>query len=222
MRLYGFPCWNRDISSYELHWFMYNLDRDQWYPCDDYVELAQNSAPFDGRKYGEIQNLTFVVDLSKIDRRFASYRHEQSLRVTLKRAYDANEELWELYQSVGQNPGYGKGLSALFTHVSGANYTVSLTSGFTTQKDWLERCYYDVMPIINPEVEVRPPAPTHFVLNTGSVTQEYTLDAWNTELVSVQEVRPGENVYLHWIRRDGNTDLQLGVSAIPVHHSTVV
>ena len=78
------------------------------------------------------------------------------------------------------------------------------------------------MPIINPEVEVRPPAPTHFVLNTGSVTQEYTLDAWNTELVSVQEVRPGENVYLHWIRRDGNTDLQLGVSAIPVHHSTVV
>lgn len=222
VRLFGFPCWNRDISSYELHWFLYNLDRDQWYSCDDNVELAQNSPAFDGRKFGEIQDMTFVVDLSKIDRRFASYRHEQKLRLTLKRTYDANEELWELYQEVGQNPGYGKGLAALFTHVSGANYTVRLDSGFTLLDDWLQHVYYDVKPIINPMVETKPPRPTHFVLNTGSVTQEYTLEAWNTELVSVQEVRPGENVYLHWIRRDGNTDLQLGVSAIPVNHATTV
>lgn len=220
VRLFGFPCWNRDIGSYELHWYLLNLDRDQWYRCDEHIEQAQNSAAFDGRRYGEVQDLTFVVDLNKIDRRFASYRHEQKLRVSLARAYDQNEELWEVFQYAGQVPGYGKGLRAEFTNISGSNYTVRLASGLASLSDWLRVAYYAVQPIINPEVEVVPPEPTHFVLSTGLVTQEYSLDAWNTDLISIVEVRPGENVYLHWIRRDGNTDLQLGVSAFPVHHST--
>ena len=57
-----------------------------------------------------------------------------------------------------------------------------------------------------------------FVINSNGIEQEYPLSAWNTELVIPVAMATGRNIYIHWIRRDGENDLHLAVSAIPVRN----
>ena len=218
IKLFAFPCWDTALLQYELHWFLYNLDRSTWYYADDYVELGVNSAPFKPRLYGTQQEMDFVVDLSKVDGRFAKVRIPQHLTLTLLAPPSEAGELWGItYDKTYDHP-FGLDVYANLTHISGTNYKCVLNDKHKFQDIWLKRFYYDVYPLTSERLETTPPVPTHFVINSNGIEQEYPLSAWNSELVIPVSIPTGRNIYIHWIRRDGDNDLHLAVSAIPVRN----
>ena len=218
VKLFAFPCWDTALLQYELHWFLYNLDRSTWYYVNDYVELGVNSAPFKPRLYGTQQEMDFVIDLSKVDGRFAKVRIPQHLTLTLLAPPSESNELWGItYDKTYDHP-FGLEAYANFTHISGTNYKCVLNDKHKFQDIWLKRFYYDVYPLTSEKLETTPPTPTHFVVNANGIEQEYPLSAWNSELVVPVAIPTGRNIYIHWIRRDGDNDLHLAVSAIPVRN----
>lgn len=219
VKLFGYPCWNDQTFEYEIHWYLYNLDRSTWYRVDHLIELDSTSAPFNGRRYGVTQEVAFVIDLSKVDSRFAKYRHTQRFKVALLVSGDqTGRTLWTITHEDLHTFPYGVEVYAMLDHISGGNYKCRLDSEYKDKALWLERFYYDIFPVSNPDIEFRPPAPTHFVIDANGVTREYPIASWNQDLLVSTTVKPGQNLYLHWIKRDGETDLHLGVSGVTVRN----
>lgn len=219
VKLFAYPCWNDITLEYELHFYLYNLDRSTWYRVDHLVELDATSTPFNGRKYGVTQEVAFVLDLSTVDSRFAKYRHTQKLTVALFVSGDkTGRTLWSITHEPLHIFPYGVEVYAMLEHISGGNYKGRLDGEYKDKALWLERFYFDTFPVSNPDVEFRPPTPTHFVIDANGVTREYPIASWNQDLLISTTVKPGQNLYLHWILRNGETDLHLGVSGITARY----
>lgn len=219
VKLFIYPCWNDTTLEYELHYYLYNLDRSTWYRVDHLVELDATSTPFNGRKYGVTQEVAFVLDLSSVDSRFAKYRHTQKLTVALFVSGDKTDRtLWSITHEPPHTFPYGVEVYAMLEHISGGSYKGRLDGEYKDKALWLERFYYDTFPVSNPDLEFRPPAPTHFVIDANGVTREYPIASWNQDLLISTTVKPGQNLYLHWIARNGETDLHLGVSGVTVRY----
>lgn len=219
VKLFAYPCWNETTLEYELHFYLYNLDRSTWYRVDHLIELDATSTPFNGRKYGVTQEVAFVIDLSAVDSRFAKYRHTQKLTVSLFVSGDkTGRTLWSITHEPLHIFPYGVEVYAMLEHISGGNYKGRLDGEYKDKALWLERFYYDTFPVSNPDIEFRPPAPTHFVIDANGVTREYPIASWNQDLLISTTVKSGQNLYLHWILRNGETDLHLGVSGITVRY----
>lgn len=219
VKLFGYPCWSEQTFEYELHWFLYNLDRSTWYRVDHLVELDSTSTPFNGRKYGVTQEVAFVIDLSSIDSRFAKYRHTQKFTVALLASGDkTGRTLWTITHEPLHTFPYGVEVYAMLSHISGGNYKGRLDGEYKDKALWLERFYYDTFPVSNPDVEFRPPTPTHFVIDANGVTREYPIASWNQDLLISTTVKSGQNLYLHWILRNNETDLHLGVTGVSVRY----
>lgn len=214
VKLFCFPCWNTDLLEYELHWFLYNMNRETWYSVDAYVELASTSNPFKPRLYGTQQELAFVLDLSKVDGRFAKWRYVQNVKLTLLAVGSEDRSLWNIVYDATYDHPFGVDTFARLTHVSGSNYKCVLNEVHKYQDIWLQRFYYDAFPLYNDQLETKAPKPTHFILSAGGIEQEYSIDAWANEFILPVQIPAGQNLYIHWLKRDGTTDLHLGVSGV--------
>lgn len=219
VKLFCFPCWDDVQLEYQLHWFLYNLTREAWYRVDHLVELAINSVPFNSRKFGVTQKVAFAIDLSQVDGRFAKYRHVQQIELALLAQPTEDRTWWTITHEPLHPTPYGVEVFARFDHISGGNYNVRLDESFSDLDVWLERFYYDTFPVSNDQIEVRPPRPTHFVLDANGLETEYPIAAFNQDLLVNTTVLKGQNIYLHWIAKDGITDHQLGVSGVSVRHT---
>lgn len=218
VKLFCCPYWDYTLGQYRLEWFLYNLNRETYYRVDDLVEFAVTSNPFQANLYGQTQDITVSLDLSKVSPLFAKYRHVQTVRLTLFAAGTAVQTLWTVSYDIGSDTPYGAEVYAMMEHISGYTYKARLNDRWTNVDAWLERFYYQSLPVTNSDFEVRPPRPTHFVVNAHGMKTEYPLNAFGAELIIPIEVKHGQNLYLHWIKRDGGNDLHLGVSAVTARH----
>lgn len=218
VKLFCCPHWDYTLNRYRLAWYLYNLNRETYYRVDDLVELAVTSNPFMPTLYGQSQDITVSLDLSRVNPLFAKYRHVQNVRLTLFAAGTATQTLWTVHYDTMTDTPYGAEVYATMQHISGFTYRARLNDRWTNVDAWLERFYYQLLPVTNPDVEPRPPRPTHFVVDAHGVKTEYPLNAFSAELTIPAEVKNGQNLYLHWIKRDGGNDLQLGVSAVTARH----
>ena len=218
VKLFPYPCWDEDALEYVLHWYLYSLERSTWYRVDHLIEADSTGPAFNGRKLGVTQQFAVAIDLSRVDGRFSKYRHIQMITLTLFTSGDRVQTLWSVTQEPNHVFPYGIEVYGSFAHLSGGNYRCNLAMEYDTADIWLERFYYDTFPVTNPEIEVRAPKPTHFVVEANGFETEYPLAMWNQDFVVPTEIRHGQNIYLHWIRRDGTTDLHLGVSGVTVRY----
>lgn len=218
VKLFCCPHWDYTLNQYRLAWWLYNLNRDTYYRVDDLVEFGVTSNAFQPNLYGQTQDITVTLDLSTVSPVFAKYRHVQTVRLTLFAAGTSNQTLWTISYDTGSDTPYGAEVYATLDHLSGYSYKARLDDRWSNLDAWLERFYYQSLPISNPDFEPRPLRPTHFVLNANAVMTEYPITAFNTDIIIPAEVRHGQNLYLHWIRRDGGNDLQLGVSPVTARH----
>ena len=218
VKLFPYPCWDEDNLEYTLHWFLYNLNRETWYRVDHLIEASSNGAAYNPKKIGSTQQFVVAIDLSRVDSRFAKYRHIQNIELTLLCTGDRKQTLWTVTHEPLHPFPYGVEVFASFKHLSGGNYRCNLAKEYTDRALWLERFFYDTFPVSNPDLELRPAAPTHFLVEANGNEAEYPLAAWNQDFVIPTEIRHGQNIYLHWIRRDGVTDQHLGVSGVSVRY----
>lgn len=216
VKLYMYPIWVNAQVGYRLEYWLYNLDRSTYYNVTPYVELGATSAPFDPRAYGIKQTVTVAVDLNKVDGRFAPYRHVQTFQIALLTGGDLTDVNWSVNFTPEQLTEYGAGLYADMELVNTNYWRLRLGNDLPSKEIWLQTLYERIDPLRNQALETYAPTPTHFRVILTHNTYEFSVEQWDEALVVNNDLAPGEVVYLQWIRRNAVTDLQLGMSALPV------
>lgn len=216
VKLYVYPVWVNPTVGYRLEYWLYNLDRKVKYNVTPYIELGANSAPFNPTLYGVTQTITVAVDLNKVDGVFAPYRHVQTFQLALLTEGDANNANWQIIFTPDQPSNYGRDLKAVMQLVDTNNWRLRLDNGMPSKEVWLNNLYYNIEPLFNDRVESQAPVPTHFRLVFNHNQYEFSVDQWDDELVVNNDLAGGEVLYIEWIRRMVDGDLQLGISALPV------
>jgi hypothetical protein len=216
VKLFIIPQWIDEAVGWKLDYVLYNLDRDDFYYATPWVQPGINSAPFQPKAYGILQELVVAVDLDKLDSRLAKYRHVQTFTVTLMGDGLEDRTPWFVGYAPDQNPAYGQNLKARLIFKSIGSWDIDLTSGSTALQDWLDRVYYRAHPLWDPTSETRAPAPTHFIVNCNGIRNEYPLSDWNTLLPSTTGGAVGKSVIIEWIRKVSGVSLQLGCSPLVI------
>lgn len=218
LKLYAFPYWVSSVQGYALEFWLYDLDREVSRRVPKAaVELGSDSAPFDGLEYTQVQHLKVGVDLAAMDPTYGSHRHVQNIQISLLRDGTIRASNWRVKFASSQPNWFGDGLeAAVSTGTAGLNI-VRLANGETSKETWLQRLFYNIDPLYDPQTEVKAPEPTHFILVTKTRTFEVAISQWSSDITFINDLANGEAMFIRWIKRTASTDLQLGVSALPVH-----
>lgn len=215
VKLFVYPQWISAALGYRLEFWLYNLDRQNFYNVTPYVELATNSNPFDPKLYGVVQTTKWAIDLNEVDGRFAPHRHVQTVQLALLNAGPATAN-WEVFFTAGQAVGYGRDLFADIQYVNTNYWILRLANGFTDQANWLKNLYEKAEPLYNTTTEAVAPTPTHFKVVFAHNSYEFAITQWNSDLVVNNDIGDGGLMYIQWYRRTYESDLQLAITALPV------
>lgn len=216
VKVYVFPVWINPQVGYRLEYWLYNLDRQTYYNVTPYMELGANSREFNPTEYGVRQTITMALDLNRVDGRFAPYRHVQTFQIALLSHGDNTDPNWTVYFTPDQQTGYGTGLKAELEYVNTNYWYLRLGNGFPSAQLWLKELYYNTQPLVNKAVELEPPEPTHMLVKFLNNTYEFPIEQWNEPLVVNNDLKNGELLTIHWLRKNYDTTLHLGMSALPV------
>lgn len=94
------------------------------------------------------------------------------------------------------------------------NWKLKIDCGLELQSTWLQKVFYNAEPLVNTQSENRAPEPNHFVLMIGTKEYTYPIDRWNTELLVTSVPANGEPLFIRFIRRLPENDLQLGIGGM--------
>lgn len=219
VKLFMYPVWSTSTGQYQLEYWLYNIDRQTFYNVTSHVELGTNSVGFDPSTYGTLQTVTVAVDLNKVDTKFKQFRHYQQFQVTLVAKGTENSTNWMVKFTSAQS-GFGKDVTAKITQQNGVNAaTLNIKQDATSKELWLQKLFYAIEPLYNDVTgtETMAPAPTHFRVVTNHNKYERTVDQWDQTFDIVNDLDQGAVLYIEWIYRTDSTDLQLGITGLPVH-----
>lgn len=217
VKLYMYPVWSTTTGQYQLEYWLYNVDRQTFYNATPYIELGSNSVAFDPTSYGILQTITVAVDLNKLDTKFTTYRHVQEFQITLVARGTENSTNWMVKFLASQNGGFGTDVAAKVTQSNVNAWKLDIAQGLASREVWLQKLFYAINPLYNDAVETQAPAPTHFRVVTNHNKYERTVDQWNQTFEIVNDLAQGAVLYLEWLYRTDSTDLQLGITGLPVH-----
>lgn len=214
VKLFCFPQWVDDITGFKLRWFLFNLNRSEFHEVTSLVTFGVNSLPFDPISYGPIQRVTVGINMNDLDASYSNWRHSQTIGIALLAPGNEISNGWNIEYSPGQAELYGKGLRAISTFVNVNNWKLKIDCGLELQSTWLQKVFYNAEPLVNTQSENRAPEPNHFVLMIGTKEYTYPIDRWNTELLVTSVPANGEPLFIRFIRRLPENDLQLGIGGM--------
>lgn len=219
LKLFSFPVWKDSVSGYVLEHWLCDLARQITRRAPKAaVSLVDGSGAFDGLDFTTNQRLRFGVDLSVVDPAYAGHRFAQLVQIALLRpGGSVGAGNWKVKFSDNQLGWYGDQLQATVHSGSAGLSTVNIANNISNKDVFLDTLYYSTNPLYDPQTEVAAPAPTHFVLVTKTRSFEVPISQWATNVTFVNDLLEGETLYIKWIKRTYDSDLQLGVSGLPVH-----
>ncbi len=221
VKLFAYPHWIDGISGYEMRYFLYNLERNIHYNVTPYVRLANNSAEFKPLKFGTRQSITVAVNLQDVDPMYNYYRHVQTLDITLRAQGGDPETNWTMAFVADQDPQFGVDNHVRYEYVNQNLKRIDLTMGLVDRSIWLDRLYYDSLPLVNPYNESEPIVPDWFAVITESgIRQEFALSHWSDVISISDTIHIGSTLFIEFFKRTATADLLLGIAGIPAQQVT--
>ncbi|QVD49101.1 hypothetical protein LUCX_31 [Xanthomonas phage vB_XciM_LucasX] len=217
VKLFGYPTWVDALTGYRMEYYLYNLDRQQVYRVTNLVTPQSNMPVFDPILIGTKQYVSVGVNMQQVDPLFDDWRHTQMLEVTLLRqGNQIDGDNWTVGFTSGK-PAYGAGVKALGRIINVGNAKLDISCGVETLAEWLALVYTPIQPLYNSRTEPGPLDPNFMVVVSGNHRVEVPIASWDDEITV--EGLPGEGklIYLEFIRRTADNDLQLGAAGMIMH-----
>lgn len=217
VKIFGFPVWIDAANGYQMHWFLFNLDRNVFFDVTSQVVFAPNYGSFNPRGYGYTQQKAVQLNLRDVSGAFKPYVHTQVFDIELKSQPNADATPWTVLSSQDSNDTpYGNNLFIHRVTNTPSASTLNVAAGIATQAEWLNQVYKKTYPLVDRNFETEPPAPTHFELSYGGVTNAFTIDQWNTALPLAIGIPVHATVFIRFYRIANNTQVNLSMSAMLV------
>lgn len=220
VKLFCYPVWVNAVEGYTLRWYLYNGDRQVVYNVTGLVEWSATSPAFNPISYGVNQRLTVAINLSNVNGSYNNYRHVQTFEIVLWNQGTERTTNWTIAFEPGQVPPFGENNHASLRFVNYNYWVLKVDSGCANQTEWLDRLYYRTKPLIDPTKEQTPPAPTHYRIRYGSQDYEFPISQWNQEAIVSNGLSDSGTLFIEFIRRTPETDLQLAVCGMPIYQTT--
>lgn len=215
VKLYGYPEYQGDNVGYTMRWFLVSMDRNIFFDVTEFIVFASNTGTYNPKSYGTLQRKSVQLDLSKVSSVFKPYILSQLVDINLVSAPNGTITPWTMSQiATSDIPVYGDNLYATCTSTD-QFATVDITSGITNVNTWLSKVYNNTHPLINPNIELTPPVPTHIGIIYNGIERIYDISHWNTRMQTASAVANARNVYIRFINQasDG-TQLTLSIAAM--------
>ena len=221
VRLFAYPVWSG--TSYNLSWFLYDMNRSQATNVTALVTLANGSNSFQPSAYGTKQTLTAQINLSAVQVYYSNFIYTQAVDILLEspgtyRQLSGNPPNWYTTPISGTTPMFGSGVYATAYAVTSGSTQLNLSGLFgSSYGNWLQAYCTYAGPLINGATETVAPTPTHFNIIYGGVTTTYDISNWNAVLTLSQNVANNSTIFVEFFRRTTAADLQIAVAGVPVY-----
>lgn len=213
VKLFGYPFWVDAANGYQMRWYLLNLDRNVFFEVTNLVSFDSNTGAFDPKGYNYMQRKSVSVNLKQVSGVFKPFIHTQTVEIVLKSAPQPGSTAWTVsHESNSSRPVYGEGLFAKKI----SDYTVNIASGLPNVTEWINQLYLNTFPLVNPNTELAPLQPTHFVLTYNGISNDYPIAQWNQNLAVGGMIQNYKTMLIRFIKRTASGDLTLGVSALLV------
>ena len=216
VKLFVRPVWLDAARGYRLEYYLYNLDRGNWFEATAHVRLGTNSPFFDPKLYGVKQTLTVNCNLADVSPEYKTHIHPQTFSITLLAPATEDRDNFILEYVHGQED-YGRGCKAVFNYEDASAWSVDLSSSARSQAEWLQQMYYATHPIYDRRAEAKAPEPTHFELVVGSKVYLKLVSEWGGPFNIDFEVAEADSLMIRWIARTASDELHLGMSPVIAH-----
>ena len=210
VKLFCYPEWVSPVDGYRLRWFLYSLDRNNYIDVTPYVQFDPNHGVFNPLGFGYAQSKVVSINLRDIGPGYKPFVHVQGVVINLFGAPNQSATPWTVGE-VQSGVMYGRQLH--LDRISGRTYSVK--NGINDQVTWLNRLYYETVPIIDNAVEVTPPRPTHFTLIANNVALgEFSINDWDKPIAVGVDIPLYSTVYLRFVRRVGDQVMELSMAGL--------
>lgn len=223
LKLYLFPSYVSGTVGYVLQGWMYDMTRSVGRRIPDgAISIVEGFPSFNGKDYMNVQNLRVQVEMKALDVSYGEYKHTQAVQVALLKDGVHPATNWRVKQTGAQLIWFGDGLEAKsWAHSTAYLAWLDLKNGFSDLENWLAAMYYPLDPLYDRATETKAPQPTHFYVVAGQREFLFPIEQWASNLVIGNDplqggVTNGGTIYIKWMRRLADRDLQLGVSGLPM------
>jgi len=214
-RLFTFPQWDPSLVGYRLQHFLFDLDRKTFIDVSSKVTINEKSPAWKPSAYGIAQSMIFNINLRDVAPTYDSVTFIQYTELVLYRDLNTDGKKFDV-SFVFDKPTYqNRDIKATN---NGANTTVNIANGFTSQADWLNAMYWGVYPSFDRWNEEKAPTPTHFYLmHEDGRRWLYPLADWNKALPINIALQKGKTWFIDWVVRDSSgNELQLATTGVIV------
>lgn len=219
VKLYPVPKWINNDIGYQLDWYLFTLDRNQWLDVTNSVYITQNSPnrSLNGKLFGPLQQIDVAIDLGVINNTFREHIHPQTVDIRLLRpASDASGDRFLLGFDAYQNPAYGENIFCQVRIASATDYRYNISCGQTVLEEWLEKVYYTTKPQYRTSREPNAPKPNMFKLIIKNNEYEFPIRKWNTELQISAQVTATDVVKVLFFSRTQDNDVYYSIAPMSV------
>jgi hypothetical protein len=217
VKLFIYPEWLDTLNGYRLKAYLMNLDRNILFDVTSAIYPAVSSPAFNPVGYGNIQRLTFNINLQNVSPIFNYFIHSQTVDIILRgpATDDSNPNLWEVATQIPSTVGlYGTSLRAQLIGVT--NNIINISNGYTTVEQFLNNTYYKSAPIINPITETTPIVPTHMEVKYINETIRVPIEQFNNNIVFTNNLTRLKNVEVVFLKQTPLGMLNLSIVSMTI------
>lgn len=227
--IYGYPVWIDDNVGYGVVWYLMSGSRNVFFNITKKVNYSSNSQ-ISGTSYNNKQVVSVSVNSNDVSNSLPGVFVSGQVGFLFNSPSNPTSSPFLVYENNGSQPDRSYGLLLKIKSLDNSYKNLDITSGITDLDTWLGAVYYNTQPVINSDIEVKAPKPTHFeILYTANrptsdisswadqlVSSRYEIGLWNTPIYIPTTLFFNATVIIKFLTINGSSNSVLGACSLLV------